>query len=228
MKKMTFAAISLLLLFGSAPLFAQADDDDNDQIQPARWAFQGRVGALLPGEEPLKTGAAFEINAMWRISGPFYAMGYGGIGNYESEGDVVPITDEFANFWTGFLEDFVILDVSEIRYRLNYGGGGVAMMFTAGRVEPILAAGIGAYQVKLIPSFEYVDRLIPEPLWPQFSALSSIEDSETFMGYMLSGGLYYHFNQIISFGGQATYHALDTDKVDDLLTFTFGMHINIP
>lgn len=227
MRRFTLAAISLLLLLGSAPLLAQTDDDE-EQIKPARWAFQGRVGALYPGGDPFKVGAAFELGGMWRIQGPFYLMGYAGIGNFESEGDVVPITEGFVDFWDLFLDTWHVIDVQEIRYRMNYGGGGVAMMFTTGRFEPFLSAGIGAYQVKLQAKVEFIDPAVPEPLWPSLSNLDTFQDSETFLGYMFSGGLYYHFNQIISFGGQATYHAINTDKIDDLMTFTFGMHINIP
>jgi opacity protein-like surface antigen len=223
MKKTVTVAAALILLM-AMPMVAQ--EEEEYEVSPI--AFQGRVGAMYTGGEPFENGATFEVAALFHTAGPLYLNIFGGISNFDSEGDVIPITDEFIAFWDDFTANVDILDMDSLRYRVNYVGAGATAALGAGRLEPQVFGGVGAYQVKFITSLNYVEKVIPEEFREANSFFGSFEDSKWFLGYSFGGGLYYRFNQIINFGGAVTYHYIDTDVIEDLVSFTFGLHIRVP
>lgn len=224
MEKFAITAACLLLVL--VPFQVVAQDEEEDDVSPI--AFQGRVGGVYTGGDPFKAGATFEGAALIRFTGPLYFTVMGGSANFESDGDLVPITDEFAQFWEQVLETNEILN-NDIRFRLNFVSAGATFIGDFGKLSPQITGGVGAYQVKFVTTFRAVPKPVPPPdLIDDFAFETSLEDSEWFLGYNFGGGLYYKFNKIVHFGGSVIYHAIDTDAIEDLVSFSFGMHINIP
>ena len=224
MKRLCFAVACLAIALAPVVGFAHEDDE----YQPSSIAFQGRVGGVYTGGEPFNNGATFEVAALFHLQGPLYLNVFGGIANYDSDGDIIPVTDEFGAFWDDFTDTYRVLSIDDLRYRLNFVGAGGTITLGAGKLEPQISAGVGAYQVKFVTSFSYVDRAVPDEFVDRFTTLLSLEDEKWELGYNIGGGLYYRFNQIINFGGHVTYHMIDTDAIEDLVSFTFGMHIRVP
>ena len=99
MRHTTVAAVVVLLLCGALPALAQEDDE----YTHSPFSFQGRVGALLVGEEPFQNGASFEIGMMIRLMSGIHLSFGGGTANFKGGTEPIPITEEFALFWEEFL-----------------------------------------------------------------------------------------------------------------------------
>ena len=224
MKKISLAAVVLILLMSFGPVMAQEEEED----EYSKLLFQGRVGGMYTGGDPYQMGAAFEVGALVHFKGPIYLQAFGGISNFDSEGDVVPLTEEFGQLWDGITEVNDILNIDDLRYKLNFVGAGLAIKMNTGRFSPMINAGIGAYHTKFVTSFTYVNKTVPAELQEQFSLLSSLEDSKWEYGLNLGGGLYYRFNPIINFGAHVNYHMIDSEAIEDQVSFTFGMLVEVP
>lgn len=225
MKKMLSAAVVTFVLL--LPLTAFAQEEEENTVSP--FTLQSRVGGVYTGGDPFGNGATFEVGVMYRLIGPLNLSFFGGYTNYTGTGDFIPsLTEDFTSFWNSFLEQYDVVNIDKLSYRVNFGGGGVTFVKKIGRLEPLVTAGIGAYQVKLTSTFSYVEKVIPDPYRDAFSTFVSLQDSKVFFGYNIGAGLYYSFNQIISFGGQVTYHIIDTNAIENLVSATFGMNIKIP
>lgn len=225
MKNTLFVAAVVFVLL--LPLSASAQEEEEYTVSP--FSLQSRVGGVYTGGDPYSNGATFEVGVMYRLAGPLNLSFFGGFTNYTNSSDFVPaVTEDFAIFWENFLETYDVVNIDKLSYRMNFGGGGLTFVKKIGRLEPLFTAGVGAYQVKLISTFSYVRKEVPEPFRDSFATFISLEDSKVFFGYNAGAGLYYSFNQIISFGGQVTYHAIDTDVIEDLVSVSFGLNIKIP
>lgn len=223
-KMIIIAAFAFVLLL---PLAASAQEEDEYRVSP--FTLQSRVGGVYTGGDPYTNGATFEVGVMYRMAGPLNLSFFGGFTNFTNTSEFLPaVSEEYASDMERFLEDYVVVDLDKLRYRMNFGGAGVTLVKKFGRLEPLITAGVGAYQVKLISTFSYVEKVVPEPVRADFATFISLEDSKVFFGYNVGAGIYYSFNQIISFGGQVTYHAIDTDAIENLVSASFGLNIKIP
>lgn len=224
MKKISLAALVLILLMTVGPVMAQEEEED----EYSKLLFQGRVGGVYTGGDPYKSGATFEVGALAHFKGPVYFHAFGGISNFESEGDVVPLSDEFNDLWTAITDTSTILSVDDLRYKLNFVGAGLSMKLATGRFQPVVNAGVGAYHTKFVTSFSYVNKSVPPEFQDKFAVLSSLEDSKWEYGLNFGGGLYYKFNPIMNFGAHVNFHMIDSDAIEDQVSFTFGMLVEVP
>lgn len=224
MKRSAFAVLLAILVFATLPVTAQ---DDEERV--SKYSFQGRVGAVFTGDEPFENGATFEVGGMYRLSGPVYLNFFAGTINFESDNAIRPISEDFALFWDNIQRDFNVFDMDDIRYRLNFGGVGLVMKMEAGRIEPYIVGGIGAYNTKFTATFSFVDKAVSQELQELFGTITSVEDSKTAIGWHVGGGLNYSLNQIISINGQVSYRDIDLDSFQNgLISMTFGLHVKIP
>ncbi len=211
MRHSVLAGISILLLLTFQPAFAQ----DNDELRPTPFSFQGRVGALFTGGEPFENGAAFEIGMMFRIAGGLHLSFAGGTANFEGGTEPIPLSEEYAEFWELFTEEFPVFDAEPARYRLNFGTVGAALKFGRGRIEPYAVGGVGVYQARFVHTITFIE-------------IASFQDQKYLFGWYAGAGANYSINDIIGFAGQVTYHNLDTDALDNQIMATFGLNVTIP
>lgn len=227
--KKTLAIAALALFAVTLAAFAQTSRDDQE---PALLTFQGRVGGMYTGGDPFENGAAFEVGTMIRFTGPIYFHIFGGITNFDKEGDILPITPEFADTLEGLQVDNEITDINRLNYKMNFFGAGLGVIQDLGPLEVHLNAGAGAYELSFVADFDLFPRGVPDDipdgLRDALTTFLSLEDKEWLYGFTVGGGLYYDFNEIISFGGHMNYHNIDTEAIDNPISFTFGMHIKVP
>ena len=208
----------LVLAVAALPALAQEDEE-----RPAKYSFQGRVGALLSGDEPFENGAAFEIGMMMRLGGPLHLSIAGGTGNFDGGLEPVALTPEFEEFWSGVEEEFEITEKKQAAYRLNFFTTGLAAKFGAGSFEPYVVAGGGIYYVRFSQSFRYT-----EIAFPGNTALTNVTDSDYFFGGNFGGGINFKINALVGFAGQVTYHYIDCDGIDNQIMATFGLNVTLP
>lgn len=224
MKKISLAAVVLILLITAGSVLAQEQEEE----EYSTLLFQGRVGGVYTGGDPYKNGATFEVGALAHFRGPVYIQAFGGISNFESEGDIMPLTDEFGQLWDGILATNEITSIDDLRYKMNFVGAGLALKLNTGRFQPMVHAGLGAYHVKFVTSFSYANLSIPEEVRDKFAVLTSLEDSKWEYGFNFGGGLYYKFNPIMNFGAHVNYHMIDSDAIENQISFTVGMLVEVP
>jgi len=215
----TIVLTALLLSVAIFPAWAQDEED-----RPAKFSFQGRVGALFAGGEPFENGAAFEIGMMMRLAGPFHLNIGGGTSNFDGGMGIVALTPEFVGFWDQFLLEFDIYDIEQSAYRMNYFNAGGAIKFGAGPIEPYAVAGGGIYYVRFSVPFSYAGKGFPE----ETKVFTNITDNKYVYGYNFGGGLNIRINDLIGFAGQVTYHYLDSEVLNNQLMATFGLNVTIP
>ena len=219
MRHITVAAVVGLLLFGALPALAQEDDE----YSRSPFSFQGRVGALLVSEETFQNGASFEIGMMVRLMSGIHLSVGGGTANFNGGTEPIPITEEFALFWEDFLTLYEVVDPQEPRYRINFGTAGLALKFGGGAFEPYVIGGVGIYQVRFTYTFDYA------PIgFPVLYDITSLQDQKYLSGWHAGGGVNVAINQIIGFAGQVSYHALNTEAIDNPIMVTFGLNVTIP
>jgi hypothetical protein len=218
MKKSLIVAV-LLVGMVVLPSFAQ-----EDEVRPATYSFQGRVGMLFTGGEPFENGAAFEIGMMVRLAGPLHLNISGGTSNFNGGAEVVPLTTEFADFWEEFLTIYNVYDIEKSTYRINFFNLGGAIKFGAGAFEPYVVAGAGIYYVRFSVPFSYAAIGFP----PETAAYTNITDSKYLYGFNFGGGINFKINDLIGFGGQVTYHYINSDALENQLMTTFGLNVTLP
>jgi opacity protein-like surface antigen len=223
----TLLAVAVAIL-AFLPLTAFAQDDD---IKPPRFSFQGRVGALFAGGEPFENGATFEFGMMVRMASALHLTFAGGSSNFKGGTEPVPFTEEYAAFWESVLEQFHVLDPQPAKYRVSFGTLGVAFKVGTKRFEPYAVAGVGLYYGRFNYQFSLADIRIPLDYvltHPEFVDIATIQDTKYLFGWNVGGGLNISINQIIGFGTQVTYHAINTEGLENQITATFGLNVNIP
>jgi hypothetical protein len=215
----------LLLILFAFPAFLLAQDEEEKY---SSYAFQSGVGLLVSDNEGHRGGSVFDVALLKRLGGPLYLTGYAGTGNFQGEGAPQALSGNFNNFWDDNLSDQTVTSWDDLRYRVTFFGGGLTAIINTGKIQPQVFAGYGKYKLSFASSFTYgfTPGFGDEVLMPR---LLSLGDEIWVYGYKFGGGLYYHYNQIINFGVQASYHKLiDANSLENLFTFTFGMHIRIP
>ena len=60
------------------------------------------------------------------------------------------------------------------------------------------------------------------------TGITSLQDQKYIYGWYAGGGVNVAINQIIGFAGQVSYHALDTEAINDPIMVTFGLNVTIP
>jgi hypothetical protein len=215
----TILVAALLLGLAVLPALAQEEEE-----RPAKFSFQGRVGMLFTGGAPFENGAAFEIGMMMRLTGPFHLNISGGTSNFNGGTEVMPLTTEFADFWEEFLTVYDVYDIERSTYRINFFNFGGAVKFGAGRIEPYAVGGVGIYYVRFSFPFSYAMKGLP----PEAATFTNVTDSEYFYGGNFGGGMNFKINDLIGFGGQVTYHYINSDVLENQLMTTFGLNVTIP